>query len=100
MASTTIARSGQESTTEATGVPCFRHEGEECPRCDGSGTRPLKRCAGCGEPEGSIGEGTGRPLVGIPNDPRGWDGPMYHVGCNPDDPFLDAHHSCLERMVG
>ena len=33
------------------------HEGEDCPRCDGSGFRPRKRCAGCGEPAGRPSEG-------------------------------------------
>ena len=31
-------------------VECFRHEGDGCLRCDGSGYRPRKRCVGCGEP--------------------------------------------------
>ncbi len=29
-------------------VRCFKHEGQECPRCDSSGYRPRKRCGGCG----------------------------------------------------
>jgi hypothetical protein len=29
-------------------VRCFRHEGEDCPRCDGSGFRPRAKCASCG----------------------------------------------------
>jgi hypothetical protein len=31
-------------------VECLRHEGEGCPRCDGSCYRPPKQCAGCCEP--------------------------------------------------
>jgi len=31
-------------------VECFRHEGDECHRCDDSGYRPRKLCAGCEEP--------------------------------------------------
>lgn len=32
---------------------CFRHEGEDCPRCDGSGYRLRKHCTGCDEPAGA-----------------------------------------------
>jgi hypothetical protein len=34
MAKTIIAHTAQESTHEQ--VECFRHEGEDCPRCDGA----------------------------------------------------------------
>ena len=87
-----VARSAQEESP--TKVECFRHEGEECPRCDGSGFRPRKYCAGCGEPAGSISQGTGAPLV----KDRRTDGCFYHVRCIPGNSFLDAHWSCLERM--
>ena len=30
-------------------APCLRHEGDGCPRCDGSGRRPRRVCDGCGE---------------------------------------------------
>ena len=59
-------------------VACPRHEREGCPRCDGSGFRPLKRCTACGEPAGSISEGTGAPLVRSRED-----GEHYHVNCLP-----------------
>ncbi len=50
-----------------------------CPRCDGSGYRPRKYCAGCGEPAGSISQGTGAPLL----KDRRTDGRFYHVRCLP-----------------
>ncbi|CAA9457190.1 MAG: hypothetical protein AVDCRST_MAG28-2634 [uncultured Rubrobacteraceae bacterium] len=53
-------------------------------------------CAGCGEPSGSISEGTGFPLV---RDRYG-DGLMYHVRCLPGRRTLDAVFSGLERMGG
>jgi hypothetical protein len=59
-------------------VACPRHDQEGYPRCDGSGYRPLKRCTGCGEPAGSISEGTGAPLVRSRED-----GEHYHVNCLP-----------------
>ena len=62
MIEASLARSAQEESPEKL-VECFWHEGEKCPRCDGSGFRPAKRCAGCDE-AGSVSEGTGFPLVG------------------------------------
>ena len=50
-------------------------------------------CAGCGEPWGSISEGTGFPLV---RDRES--GQTYHVRCLPGNLFLDAQWSCLERL--
>jgi hypothetical protein len=43
-------------------VKCFRHAGEGCPRCDGSGFRPRKHCARCGESSGPT--GAAKPLSG------------------------------------
>ncbi len=37
MAEISLARPAQQSPEK---VECFRHEGEECPRCDGSSIRP------------------------------------------------------------
>jgi len=94
MAATSVARSAQVESSEQ--VACSRHEGEGCPRCDGSGFRPAKYCAGCGEPAGSIRQRTGSPLV----KHRRTDRRFYHVRCLPGYSLLDVHWSCLERMGG
>lgn len=62
-------------------VECFRCEGDDCPKCDGTGYRERKRCEKCGEPSGRISEG-GRPLVELKTSRNG--GPFYHVGCHPE----------------
>ena len=97
MAQSSLARSAQEESPEEL-VECFRHEGEECPRCDGSGYRPRKYCAGCGEPSGKPSEG-GRALIGLKNA-KGKDQPMWCLHCHPEHHFVDAVWSCLERMGG
>ncbi len=89
-----LARSAHQESPEL--VECFRHEGEDCPRCDGSGYRPRKYCAACGEPSGRISEG-GKPLVGLRNR-RGGNGPFYCVGCHPQ--FGPVSPEALERMGG
>ncbi len=63
-------------------VWCFRQEGEECSRCNGSGYRPCKRCAGCGEH---------RSLMRNPADDQ-----MYCLSCNPR--FLGAELTLLGGM--
>ncbi len=63
-------------------VRCFRHESEACPRCDGSGYRPCRQCAGCGEPAGRPSLG-GKALMGLRNR-REWDQPFYCLGCHPE----------------
>ena len=63
-------------------VRCFRHEGERCPRCDGSGYRPRNRCAGCGEPAGKPSLGC-KALIGLRN-PRRRSQPFYCLGCHPE----------------
>jgi hypothetical protein len=56
-------------------------------------TRERGSCAGCGEPSGSISQGTGFPLV---RDKES--GLMHHVRCLPGTRDLDAVWSALERM--
>jgi hypothetical protein len=89
-----VARSAQVESPEL--VECFRHEGENCTRCDGSGLRSRKRCARCGEAAGSVSEGTGYPLV----KDRRTDGLLYHVRCLPGTRDLDAVWTGLEWMGG
>jgi hypothetical protein len=86
MAEISLARPARESPEEL--VKCFRHEGEECPRCDGSGYRPRRYCAGCGEPSGKPSEG-GRGLMGLKNR-RDKDQPMWCLHCHPEHHFIDA----------
>ncbi len=76
-------------------VRCFRHKGEDCPRCDGSGYRPRRHCAGCGEPAGQPSQG-GKALVGLRNG-RGWKQPFYCLGCHPR---LCRGPEMLKRMGG
>ncbi len=61
---------------------CFRHEGDECPHCDGSGYRPRKCCAGCGEHHSHMRN---------PSDDQ-----MYCLLCNPR--FFGAGLTFLEGM--
>ena len=76
-------------------IQCFRHEGEDCPRCNGSGYRPRRRCAGCGEPAGRPGLG-GKALMGLRNR-RGHKQPLYCLGCHPE---LGGGLAVLERLGG
>ncbi len=76
-------------------VLCLRHEDKDCPRCDGSGFRPLKYCAGCGESAGRPSQG-GKALMGLRNR-RGRDQPFYCLGCHPE---LGRGLATLERMGG
>ena len=85
---TSLARCAQEESLELV----------ECPRCDGSGYRPRRRCAGCQEPSGLPSEG-GRALMGLKNA-RGKDQPMWCLHCHPEHHFIDSVWSCLERMRG
>jgi hypothetical protein len=94
MAESSLARSTQEESPEL--VECFRHEAQECPRCDGLGSRQIKRCAACGVAAGSVSAGTGFPLV----KDRHTYGRFYHVRCLPRAQGLDAVWSTLERVGG
>jgi hypothetical protein len=58
-----------------------------------SPSEPRCCCAGCGEPSGSVSEGTGFPVVCDRESGR-----MFHVRCLPGNLFLDAQWSCLERL--
>jgi hypothetical protein len=66
-------------------VRCFRHEGAECPRYDGSGFRPRRHCAGCGVPAGRPSQG-GRALS-TERGAKSWEElrslPLYCMDCNP-----------------
>ena len=73
----------------------FRHEGEGCPRCDGSGYRPRRYCTECGEPAGRPSQG-GKALVGLRNR-RGRNQPFYCLNCHPE---LGRGPEMLERMDG
>ena len=74
-------------------VRCFRHEGEQCARCDGSGHRPRRYCAQCSNLAGQPSKG-GTALVGLRNR-RGLDQPFYCLGCHPE---LDRGSAVLEGM--
>ena len=95
MIEASVARYVQESPEL---VKCFRHKGEECPRCDGSGFRPRRHCAGCGEPSGRPGQG-GKALVGLKNW-QGFGRPMYCLSCHPELGGTPSDLEMLERMGG
>jgi hypothetical protein len=76
-------------------VRCFRHEGQDCLRCNGNGYRPRGHCARCGQPAGRPGQG-GKALMGLRNR-RGRDQPFYCLGCHPE---LGRGLAVLEGMGG
>jgi hypothetical protein len=78
----TVVNTPDPELRHAPPVRCFRHEGENCLRCDGSGHRLLRRCDGCGAPAGRPSQG-GKALLGLRNR-RGRDQPFYCLGCHPE----------------
>ena len=81
-------------------VQCFRHEGDDCPRCDGSGFRPRARCASCGVPAGRPSQG-GKALS-PERGAKSWEErrslPLYCMDCNPR--FFNAGLALFEEMGG
>ena len=69
-----------EVSVEQEVVSCFRCEGDECPKCAGSGFRARKGCAGCGEHSGRPSRG-GKALMGLRNNQ---DGALYCMDCHPE----------------
>ncbi|MDP9474540.1 MAG: hypothetical protein M3R38_02375 [Actinomycetota bacterium] len=55
-------------------------------------TRPVRRCAKCGEKAGSISKRTGRPLH------READGRFFHIGCRPGAMSLGMALTAFEGM--
>ena len=96
MAEISLARSAQEESPKL--VECFGHEGEECPRCDGSGYRPRRHCEGCAEPSGRPSQG-GKALLGLKNR-RGLDQPMYCLSCHPELGGTTGDLAMLGRVGG
>ena len=81
-------------------VRCFRHEGIECPRCDGSGFSPRRHCAGCGVQAGRPSQG-GKAL----SPERGAKSlkelrslTLYCMDCNPR--FFKAGLALFKKMEG
>jgi len=91
-----MAETSLHQEREAGMVECFRREGEDCPRCDGTGQRPRRRCEGCGEPSGRPSRG-GKTLLGLRNG-RGKDQPVYCMDCHLELGGTLGTLAMLERM--
>ena len=81
-------------------VRCFRHEGNDCPRCDGSGFRARAGCASCGVPAGRPSQGGKAlsPKYGAKNWKELRSLPLYCMDCNPR--FSRASLALLEGIGG
>ena len=81
-------------------VRCFRHESENCTRCDGSGFRLRARCASCGILAGRSRRG-GKALSRR-SGAKSWKElrslPPYCMDCNPR--FFRAGLALFEGMGG
>jgi hypothetical protein len=81
-------------------VRCFRHEGEDCTRCDGSGYLPCARCASCGVLAGRPSQG-GKALS-PERGAKSWEKlrslAVYCMDCNPR--FSGARLALFEEMGG
>ena len=76
-------------------VRCFRHEGEKCHRCGGSGFRPRPVCAECGESAKYLQSARSGKS---PEEARAL--PLYCPKCNPRRRNPGAVLAGLERMGG
>jgi hypothetical protein len=72
---------------------CFRHKGEGCPRCDGSGFRPRPVCTECGESARTFSPAR---TAKSPEEARAL--PRYCPECNPRRRNSGAVLAALERM--
>ena len=81
-------------------VRCFRHERNDCPRCDGSGFRLRAGCASCGIPAGRPSQ-RGKALS-LKHSAKNWKElrslPLYCMDCNPR--FSSASLALLEGIGG
>ena len=66
-------------------VRCFTHEGDDCPRCSGSGFRPRARCTSCSVTAGRPSQGD--KALSPERGAKSWEElrslPLYCMDCNP-----------------
>ena len=96
-----LATSDSEARTSEL-VRCFGHEGEHCPRCDGSGFRPRKYCVRCGEPSGKPSEGS--KALQPSRAAKSWEEarslPLYCRDCNPRFAPHETALIALQKIEG